>query len=154
LITPTETESLVANLLTADIGNIPEIVAEIDNYRKWTDPRLRAEYAQASDASPAKLRIALALLPVDDTQVSYLCERMLSALPNELPVLIQSLSEHRAQVLGLLWAKLGDKNSPQETRLRAACALSTYDSDSQRWKTYREDVASILVSVNPAEIGL
>jgi hypothetical protein len=145
---------LVAALMQAEIANVPGIIAEINDYRQWTDPRLRAEHAQASDGSAEKLRTSLALLPVDETQVDYLHERLLASSPYELAVLIASLREHRAKLKESLWAKLVDKSSPRGARLRAACALAAYDSDSERWHASRDDVAAMLVTVNLADIGL
>jgi hypothetical protein len=124
------------------------------HYRKWTDPQLRTEYVKATEHSAEKLRIALALVPVDDTPVDYLRERMLAASPNELPVIIRSLWDHRAKLIEPLWAKLVDKTSPRDARLRAACALAEYDSGSAQWSGSRDDIAAMLVSVNLTEIGL
>jgi hypothetical protein len=85
--------------------------------------------------------------------VSYINERLLAASSNELAVLIRSLWDHRAKVIEPLWAKLVDKSTPRDTRLRAACALAAYDSGSQRWDTAQDDVSAMLVAVNPADLG-
>ena len=50
----------------------PSIVTDLDNYRTWADPLLKAKFAQAKEGSSQRLNMALALLPVDATQVEYL----------------------------------------------------------------------------------
>lgn len=64
--------SLVTRLLKVDIAQVPTIVEQIDDYRPWADPLLKEKLAAAKDGSPERLRLSLALLPVDREQVAYL----------------------------------------------------------------------------------
>jgi hypothetical protein len=47
-----------------------------------------------------------------------------------------------------LWTELENKNATPDARLRAACALASYDSANDRWHNSNRDVAGMLVSVN------
>ena len=78
---------LVLAVLNADIAQVPTIVGQMEEYRQWADPLLREVNSKAADNSRQKLHISLALLPVDAMQVDYLCERLLDAAPNEVPVI-------------------------------------------------------------------
>ena len=76
---------LVRALLKADTPQVPGIVAEMEGYRPWTDPLLRAEGRRpGTRSSRQQLHASLALLPVDAAQVDYLYERLLGAEPNEV----------------------------------------------------------------------
>jgi hypothetical protein len=143
---------LVAAVMQADIANVTGIITEINDYRQWADPRLGAELARASDDPDAKLRIGLALLPVDGSQVDYLYNRLLAAEPEEVPVLIQSLKNHRAALNARLWVDLEHKSGQRDERLRAACTLAEYDSGDDRWRGSGVDVAAMLGSVNIADL--
>jgi formylglycine-generating enzyme required for sulfatase activity len=118
---------LVKGLLDADIAQVPGIVTEIESYRRWVDPLLRKENAEAKDGSRQKLYTGLALLPVDEGQVEYLYERLLNAGRTELPVIRDALAGHRDRLVGRLWDVLGDARADPDQRFRAACALATYD---------------------------
>ena len=56
---------LMDSLLKADIAQVLTVVSDLSNYRERSDPLLRAKLAAATDGSKAKLRLSLALLPVD-----------------------------------------------------------------------------------------
>jgi len=129
---------LVQRLLDADTPQAPVVIAEMNGYRAWVDPKLREENERAADDSRQKLHTSLALLPVDDGQVEYLYRRLLSAGPTELPVIRDTLAGHRDGLTGRLWGVLGDTNADPDQRFRAACALATYDptggdEQGKRW---------------------
>jgi len=67
--------ALLEQLDHADIAEVP--VQKLDGYRRWADPLLKQEDAQASHQkmSGQKLHLALALLPVDESKVAELEDR-------------------------------------------------------------------------------
>jgi len=73
--------ALVQAILIMDTTEAPRTIGLLSDSRKWADPLLRVEYAGAAAKSRQKLNISLALLPVDATQVEFLCEWMLDATP-------------------------------------------------------------------------
>ncbi len=144
----THAAGLVQVVLNADTAQVPGIVGEMAEYRKWTDLLLREEYDKAADKSRQKLHVSLALLPVDDTQVVYLHRRLLEAEPHEVPVIREALAPYKDRLVDDLWAVLEQPGKGKETkRLCAAAALAAYDSDSERWAKVQVQVANDLVEV-------
>jgi formylglycine-generating enzyme required for sulfatase activity len=139
---------LVHGLLGAQIDKVPTIIDELSDYRRWADPLLRQENERAADKSREKLNTALALLPVDDSQVKYVYDRLLTAAPAEVPVLIAALEPHREELRERLWAAAEQPPPKQEAqRLRAASALAAYDAGDARWDRLGGTVAADLVAV-------
>lgn len=139
-------KSMVNRLIDADIAQVPAIVTEIDDYRIWADPLLKEKLADAQDGSPEKLRLSLALLPVDGDQVPYLQTALLNADAPSLPVVRDALNPHRSDVTAVLWTTLGSKKEPATRRFNAACALATFDTDNtKQWKPVLPFVADQLV---------
>ena len=127
----THAAGLVQRVLDAETAQVPGVVGEMTEYRKWTDPLLRQENGKAAMNSRQKLHASLALLPVDATQVDYLCGRLLDAGPHEVPVIRDALAPHKGSLLDKLWAVVEKPEKGQESqRLRAASALAKYDPDS------------------------
>jgi len=132
-------DGLVQRLLDAETAQVPGIVAEMDAYRAWVDPKLREENERAADDSRQKLHTSLALLPKDDSQADYLYRRLLSARPTELPVIRDALAGHRDALVERLWGVQDDAQAQPEQRFRAACALASFDvtkddSNRRRWQ--------------------
>jgi len=150
----TQADGLVKKLIAADTAQVPDAVNEISAYRQWADPLLRRENSAAAPGSREKLRTSLALLPVDGGQVDYLYRRLLTAEPNEVPVIRDALVLHRQALLDRLWTVVEKPERGQEpTRLRAAAALAVYDPESPKWATANTSVVNDLVKENPIFLG-
>jgi hypothetical protein len=98
-----------------------------------------------------QLHTSLALLPVDATQVDYLYGRLLDAEPHESPVIRDFLAPYKDALLDKLWAVVEKPEQGEEQRLRAACALASYDvSDNAegitRWQSVSKMVADELLA--------
>ena len=145
---------LVQRVLDAETAQVPGVVDEMTEYRKWTDPLLRQENGKATMNSRQKLHASLALLPVDATQVDYLCGRLLDAGPHEVPVIRDALAPYKDSLLERLWAVVEKPEMGQESqRLRAAAALAKYDPESPRWGAAGALVVNDLVLENPVFLG-
>jgi serine/threonine protein kinase/formylglycine-generating enzyme required for sulfatase activity len=148
----THAEGLVYRLLDADIAQVPGIVSEIEPYRQWADPLLRAENNRAADNSRDKLHTSLALLPVDPGQLPYLYSRLLEADPNEVPVIRDGLASHKDSLLEKLWAVVEKpEKGKEQQRLRAASALASYDVTDKaegiaRWQSVSRMVVDELLA--------
>jgi formylglycine-generating enzyme required for sulfatase activity len=152
LFQQTHAAGLVQRLLDADIAGVPDIVRDIGGHRRWTDPLLRQALA---DADPGRrLRLGLALLPVEDGQADYLFDRLLDAEPAEVPILVEALRPHAQGQLEDLWAAVEHPPPTREgQRLRAAAALAAYDADNPRWQKTATAVAAQLVAETPAYLA-
>ena len=147
--------SLVQQLLVADIAQVPGVIADMEGYRPWTDPLLKKQCEQGAENSPQRLHASLALLPVDPEQVDYLYGRLLNAEPPEAHVIRDALAPHKEALTGKLWIIVEQPPRGKEgQRLRAACALATYDPDSQRWEKAVGSLTDQLVAENPLVLGL
>ncbi len=149
----TRAEGLVDALVHAPITEVPSIVTNLGRYRTWTDPLFKAKFDQAEEGSTQRLNVALALLPVDASQVDYLSKRLLTAAPDQVAVIVARLADHRAKVVPRFWSVLDDANGDADQRLRAACALVAYTPKDPRWKKVGGDLAAKLVTENSLVLG-
>ena len=150
----TRAEGLMDALVNSDSTKVPDIVTSLEQYRKWADPLLKAKFDQAKEGSNQRLNMALALLPVDATQVEYLYTRLLDAVPNAVPVIRDALGPYKDILLEKLWAVVEAPDKGKESqRLRAASALAKYDPDNQRWGKAGILVDNDLVRENPVFLG-
>ena len=150
----THAAGLVQAVLNADTAQVPGIVAEMTEYRKWADPLLRQENDKAAAKSPQKLHASVALLPVDESQVDYLYGRLLDAAPQEVPVIRDALAPHKDALKEKLWAVVATPTRGHESqRLRAAAALAKYDPESKKWETANSLTVNDLVLENAVFLG-
>jgi serine/threonine protein kinase/formylglycine-generating enzyme required for sulfatase activity len=150
----THAAGLVQAVLTAETAQVPAMIDRMAEYRKWTDPRLREEYAKAADNSRQRLHTSLALLPVDGTQAIYLADRLLVAEPNEVSVLRDALAAYSDGLRDTFWAvAMMPEKGKEPKRLRAAAALAKYDPESENWAKCIALVVNDLVVENPVYLG-
>ncbi len=144
---------LVLRLKDAEIAKVPESIADMRDYRRWTDPALRTLLEQSEHDPDRKLRASLALLASDPAQAGYLSSRLIDATPAELSVLCQFLAVRETTLEPKLWALL-ETNGPDDARvLGPAGALAQFDPDSPRWHGVAGKVARAMVSVNPIHVS-
>src|SRR5439155_12886851 len=114
---------------------VPALLEELSKFRAWPDPLLRQEHDKAATDPRRKLHTSLAWLPVDRRQVDYLVARLLDAQAQEVSVIRDALVPHQHELVQQLWSVVEQPGKGKERRrLRAACALATYDRDSPRWE--------------------
>jgi serine/threonine protein kinase/formylglycine-generating enzyme required for sulfatase activity len=142
---------LVRQLALAETANVPSILNELKPYRRWAKPSL--EEIRASENPQSRLHASLALLPDDPGQADYLYEQLLHAGPTELAVIRDALYGHREQISQKLWATFADPRADQDERLRAACALASYEPANPRWGEVARDLVAKLVKEHPLMVG-
>ncbi len=145
------------HLLDANITEVPQIVEEIGRFRPWVNTLLEKAKMQAEESGDTRRQLltSLALLPVDPSHVDYLFERLLNAEPQEVPVIRDALTPHREALAEKLWAVVEHPPQGKESqRLRAACALATYEPHSQGWERVKKQVADDLVKVPAVYLGI
>jgi serine/threonine protein kinase/formylglycine-generating enzyme required for sulfatase activity len=142
-----EAKGLVDSLLTAESWAVLGFVTQIDEgqYRPWADVKLKAAIKSEPDGASAKLHASLALLPVDASQADYLAKQLLTAKADDVPVIVMFLKPHKSLLERQLWDAI--ESGSNSERIRAAAALAEYDSNSEQWKQFRDDVVTALVSV-------
>jgi hypothetical protein len=145
-------QGLVRQLLDASLPEVPELVRQIGQIRKFAERLLRQEQQRAAEQSQEKLHTALALLPGDRGQLDYLYERLLQAGPEDFPILRDALAGHKEELCPRLRAD-AESAGNEDRRLRAAAALASYDPSHPCWQTIRTDVAQALTRVSPEFLG-
>jgi hypothetical protein len=148
---PQQAAILVNRLMTANTAEVPGIVEKLQDYRRWADPLLRKQFAKAGKNTSEKLRLALALLPIDETQIDYLRESFVRIDPSQSADDIQALepilSNHKDRVIEPLWKDALDNTREPQERFRALRALASYASADPRWNQVNTFVANELVRV-------
>jgi formylglycine-generating enzyme required for sulfatase activity len=148
------TAGLVDRLINAKIEQVPTIVAELEGYRRWVDPKLVTILHATSSSPQARLHASLALLPVDASQVEYLYDTLLDAEPGEVLVLCDALAPHKEQLVERLWAVVEVPGKAKEPRrLQAVAALAKYDPNSERWARIKDQVVTSMVAVQPNDLA-
>jgi formylglycine-generating enzyme required for sulfatase activity len=141
---------LVQSLLNADTAKVPEIIRAMSEYRPWVDPLLRKENDKAALESRQRLHTSLALLPVDESQINYLTDRLLGAAPADITIIREALLPHQDELREKLWAVVEAPEGGKEgQRLHAAAALAKYGPQSLKWEQCGALVVNDLVQENP-----
>lgn len=144
---------LVEKLAAARTADVPAIIGQLADYRRWANPRVKTLVQSSADNSREKLHASLALLPVDASQLPFLEKHLLDATSVELPVIRDALNPHRSTLVPRLWSALDSARPGDVGLLPAASALADYDADSPRWEAVGGKVAQALVGANPVLLG-
>jgi serine/threonine protein kinase/formylglycine-generating enzyme required for sulfatase activity len=144
--------ALVKRLKSADIAEVPAIIPELDGYRRWADPLLRRQFDEAPQPSNEKLNLALAILPVDQTEVDNLRDSlMVWKSPGHFTVVRDSLLPYKERVAEPLWIAALDPQREMQQRFQAACALATYAPDDKRWSQINTLISNHLVTLEASD---
>ena len=143
----TQARELVSGLMKAEIQQVPVLVDDIEEIHAWADPILEQELREAKDGSPEKLRLSLALLPRDSSQVLYLQSQLLAVDPSAISVIRAALRPHKGQITTTYWRVVKNTKNSQTSRLNAACLLAEFDPVNQQgWLPVLPFVAKTLAS--------
>jgi eukaryotic-like serine/threonine-protein kinase len=145
--------ALVEQLDHADITEVSAIVQKLDGYRRWTDPLLRQEDAQAKKGSTQKLHLDLALLPVDQGKIAELRDDLLVVSQSPFVAVRDALLPYKDSVVEPLWTVALDSKQKDQQRFQAACALATYIPHDKRWSEINKMVAGRLVTLEPSALA-
>jgi hypothetical protein len=144
--------SLVDQLGAADIREVPGIVRKLEGYRRWADPLLQGEDAQAAKGSNKRLHFYLALLAVDSSKIADLRDDLVWVSPGQFAVLRDALLPFRDGVSDPLWGQALDQQLAAQKRFQAVCALATYTPDDKRWSDVNQFVAGRLVTLEASAL--
>ena len=142
-----EASQLVEAIWMAETRDVPRLQNRLEPLRFWVNPLLRRIMETSGEVSKERLHASLALLPVDQEQVEYLCSRLLLAGPGELLVLRDALRPFRERLIGRLW-KVLEQSDDKSQYLQAASALVLYDPANPLWQTVGDKVAQAMVTGN------
>jgi serine/threonine protein kinase/formylglycine-generating enzyme required for sulfatase activity len=144
--------TLVQGLGSADIAAVPRIIEDLSEYRRWADPLLAQLTEESRAGSKEQLHARLALVATDTRQVEPLSRTLLNASPQELLIIRAALLPNCELIQDGLWQIARDVEAKPDRRLRAACALASFDPHSGHWSSTAPQVAALLVAENPIHL--
>jgi eukaryotic-like serine/threonine-protein kinase len=145
--------SLVKRLMSADIAEVPNVILELNRYRRWADPLLREQFEAQQDSNNDVLNLGLAILPVDQSHLADLQDSLMWSSPSRFAVVRDSLLPYQDRVSEPLWKVALDTKQKVPQRFRAACALATYAPDDKRWGQIKRTVADSLVTLDASALA-
>lgn len=143
--------NLVAAIEGADYGKLPDLIRLSDRIRSTVDPKLKLALERHTLQSPERLKLSLALLPNDPTQLDYLLSRLLSAEANQVSLVVGQLAPHAPTIEAKLWETA--KQHDPETLLQAASALALYAPNHSDWTLIAGPIADQVVRENPLRVA-
>ncbi len=143
---------LVAQLASADVALVPNIIEQLRVYRYRAVPLLRAagqETAQENQRSQHRTHLALFQLTGEESLVKPLLDRLLVADPPEFSQLIEVLKNNRDDFVERLWTLARAREELTSERFRACCALASLAPADDRWTEIATFTADELASTPP-----
>jgi formylglycine-generating enzyme required for sulfatase activity len=147
-------------LRTASPESVLYILASLEPFRADVRPLLQELQQRPDVPDHERVRLSLALVAEDPTQLGFLTGKLLEAEPAEFLLVRDALlrvqnhlppacwQEHTAQ----LRAVLDDPQASRERVFRAALALAAYEPESEPWRRTRPAVVNELVMANPLHL--
>ncbi len=129
---------LVDSLVSADIAQLPQIMADLEGYRHRATPLLEALASRtptSQDQRRAQLHARLALVAHDERHVPGLLEELLAGNPDYVEVIRGQLAPYQRQLARDLWRLLHEPQQTTVRRFRAGLALAAYAAESDQWTT-------------------
>jgi tRNA A-37 threonylcarbamoyl transferase component Bud32 len=149
----TRAAELVRSLASSETSHVPRIIEDLTEYRDQALPLLVTMAQDSKPETKQRLHAALALLPADASQLSYLRQRAITSTPQELLIIRSALRPYGAQLASDLWNLAEGTETSAAHRLRAAAILAGLENDSLRWAKVAPAVARNLVAENTLLIG-
>lgn len=137
-------------LRTAGPESISLRIKSLEPFLNNVTPRLRELLADDDLPDRQRLRISLALLPINIRQLDYLRERLLVVEPNELLPIRDALLPYKDELTDDLWGVLTDADADDAKRFSAALVLASYDpgkpdAGDSPWHENAEFLADYLI---------
>ena len=155
----------VTALLDASPQAVPNILDSLKPHREQIHARLLLVFRQPEPASPSaadrrrwqqyRTRAALALLPEDRRQCTFLQNRLLDedVEPPEMLLIRGCLLPYKDAVVPWLWTEV-DQRGNEGRRFRALVALAGLDPTNPRWAAAGKEVVGPLLAADPLHVAV
>ena len=143
--------SLVSKIETADFGKLADEFKKLPTLRAIVDPKLKAALEHTRPDSDEQLKLSLALLPTDPTQLDFLVGRLQSAQASQVQLIVEQLRPHKEKILESLWSAIEGEN--KAAWLPVASALADYDPSNERWRGIAAKVSDAMVRENSLRVS-
>jgi serine/threonine protein kinase/formylglycine-generating enzyme required for sulfatase activity len=139
---------IVAAISNFHLANLVHFQKDVEEYRRWTEPKLKALIDNPKSSPDDRMHARLVLLPLDtENQLEPLMETMLSADPHDFREIQEGLGPYRDRGLAAwFWQRFDDRKASEEVRFRAACALANFDPDNPRWPAIAPEVTQMFLA--------
>jgi tRNA A-37 threonylcarbamoyl transferase component Bud32 len=145
----TRAESLVDSLITADVTQLPTVISDLGDVRRWSTPLLHERLGRAEEGSAEKIHLSLALLPVDESQVDYLRSQLPDSTLDQFTVLREALAPYGQSIASSLWETAQDEEATASERFQATAAIARFAPDDGRWQDIAPFVSRYLTDSVP-----
>ncbi len=151
----TQARAQVEALRDAGPSAVPVLLADLERCRADALPRLRELWAQADLSQSQRLRVGLALLPVDTKRVRDPLLALLMRVddPQELLLIRDALLPYQAELRSDLWQRVKDPATNARQRFRLLAALAAFDPDNPSWPEMADQVAEHFLAANALHLG-
>jgi formylglycine-generating enzyme required for sulfatase activity len=148
---------LLVALRAAEVGEVPRIASQLRPDRSLVLTKLQALAGPGRpELESARRNAALALLPDDPAQATFLLDRLLrdEVNPREIMVIRQALLDNglASKLAGGLWARLDQRSESSPPNLGAAGALALFAPRERRWSALSSPIAQELATKGPLAI--
>ncbi|MEZ6125102.1 MAG: SUMF1/EgtB/PvdO family nonheme iron enzyme [Planctomycetaceae bacterium] len=144
----------VTALLSADVGEVPQMITDLNRMSVDSTPLLKDRFREASDGSREQLLSSLALLPEDSSQTEFLLEQVEHKSPSEVRLIGDCLAEYNSTCAAVLWERADDSRQSDNARFRTLAVLGRIDSGNSQWSRKAEFVADQLTNISPLSVAL
>ncbi|MEI8213604.1 MAG: protein kinase [Planctomycetota bacterium] len=146
-----DADSLVRTIEAADFSKLADEFKKLSLLRDVVDPKLKAALEATPPDSEERLKLSLALLPSDPTQLDDLVPRLQIAQASQIKLMIDLLRPHKEKILEQLWSAVEGHNVA--AWLPVASALADYDPGNKRWSGISGKVSNALVRENALRVS-
>jgi eukaryotic-like serine/threonine-protein kinase len=140
-----QAHALYARLLDADEDKVSTVLADMEPYRPWLNPLLRASYqglkqvpASDPDAARKRRRVGVAFLAVDPEPFDYLLSYLVQGDLRETAAIRAALAPHQKELRNRkqwLWSQLTQRPpAPSKQVLGVAAVLANVDANGKQWE--------------------
>ncbi|WP_149495525.1 bifunctional serine/threonine-protein kinase/formylglycine-generating enzyme family protein [Roseiconus lacunae] len=142
--------AICERLLTADPSRAVTILQDIENYPRWSLPRLRQMAAAFPATTQPGSHVRLGILRLDQGSPTILGE-VVEGLPNvdrdNLTLALAELERYPLSHdhLEYWWQVVGDDKAKLTERVNAMLALAMFVEDTPRWQANRQPFADLLL---------
>ncbi len=141
--------AMVTSLEQAPAEAVPTLLHGMESVREKIKPTLESRWAAQDVPNSQRVRLALALLPDDESVIAYLQEQLLIAPPADSIMIRNALVLHGKELAASLWQAVEASDTQPEKRLRGAAALAEFDPQNSRWNEIAKPTVAAMLASNP-----
>lgn len=150
----TKVNGLLESLAVVDTAEVPQVLEEMEAYRRWGVPRLKVDSFASRTTPRSRLHWNLArwhfgvVTPEDQAWIE---NEFRSASPVEARIIAEELRRSGAEAAEKMWATLARSTAHHEI-LAIATLLARHSPGDPRWQEHAATVAGALLTAGPLDV--